>query len=78
MVQKSPDLVDLKECFFKMSLLSLSEASIRPRTGPRKFDQPTASYPGPPSRHVSSHGHDALDGRVVREVQVEDDVFHGA
>ena len=45
-VQKNADFVDLEMCW-KMSLLSLSEASIQPRTGPPKFDQPT--YPiGPP------------------------------
>ena len=39
-MQKSADLVDIEKCW-KMSLLSLSEASIHPRKGSPKFDQPT-------------------------------------
>ena len=53
-MQKNADRVDLEKCW-KMSLLSLSEASIQPRTGPPKLTNLLDT--GPSSRRRNSHGY---------------------
>ena len=53
-MQKNADRVDLEKCW-KINLLSLSEASIQPRTGPPKSTNLLNTEPS--SRRRNSHGY---------------------